>query len=1684
MHWRIVLLFMLLGAAGTLLGSGSASARAATIENVATLSYELGGAAQQVNSNRVVITSIAAPSPSTLIFRRDALAGNGEQTSASDGLCRTSSGVFEPIPLPKEPSGDAPSLDPVTLADTSVIRAGELLYITIRDANRNADPAVRETIDVLITTDNGDEETLRLAETDSDSGEFTAPIATKIDPPAAQRADCELSVASGSDVHARYVDADYPDDISTGDLLVDPLGRVFDSASGALIDGARVTLIDSATGQPAQVFGDDGVSAYPSTVTTGAEVTDASGRVYPATSGAFRFPLLQPGTYQLRVEPPPGWTVPSTVPPDAIAALTDPSGLPFIIAPGSYLQPFVVTGPEPYRLDVPADAIAGSLLLTKAASVDHAEIGDFVQYRLSLANSSVGTVAGAVVNDTLPPGLRYARGSLRVNGQAAGEPTISADGRALAIPLPPLASGASVELSYVAAIGPGTRSGDAVNRAIALIGSDAASNEARARVRIVAPLFTDAITLIGRITEGGCSIDSADRRGVPGVRVLLDDGQFAITDRDGLYHFEGVRPGTHVVQLDRDSMAGAFEPQHCIRNSRSGGRAFSRFVEAQGGSLQRVDFMVKRISATIASPPKAEHAVASDSDAAGADRDWLALADGRDQWLFPAEGYNPRSPVTRVAIAHAASAQVVLSVNGIDADALTHDGTSTDATRGAAVSRWRGIALRDGENRLVARIRTQDGRETILERRVWFINVAERASLLRDQSLLVADGRSRPQIRIRITDAAGRPVRSGTTGRYTINAPYRPAQQVDAEAARQLAGLDQFDTTWRVDSDDGVATIELAPTVQTGTVELGIELGNGRVRTVEDLRAWLKPGENQWVVVGFAAGTAGFNTLSRNSEALGDTSQDQSFTDGQLSFFARGRVRGDWLLTLAYDSDKPADPERQRLLGTIDPQRYYTVYGDGSEQGYGAASIRKLYLRIERDQFYALFGDYETGFTQSELSRYSRTVNGFKTEYRSERLAVSAFASDTAQRYARDELQGSGLSGPYRLSRRDVLLNSDKVTIETRDRLRPEIIVRSDSLARHIDYDIDYDAATVRFRSPVPSRDEDLNPVWIVVDYETEGAAGKDLNAGGRIEATLAAGRAVIAATALRDANDGQVTTLFGTDARVALGERTELRGEIAHSDSDGTALAWLGEVEHRGERLNLLAYAREQQAGFGVGQQSRSLSGTRKFGVDARYELNEAFDINASLWTEEQTEGPGQRTAGELRADYARGDTTLRGGLRFADDRVQSGASLRSTLLTLGASQYLLQRKLRIDADTEIALGSAESTDFPSRYALGASYALTSDFRLIGRYELRDGEAVDSSTLQFGIDVAPWGGARIASTLNQQAIGENGSRTYAAFGLQQSLLVGERWAFDVAFDSNYTFNGRLREDDLVDPDVPSDNGGYLGSDGLTEDFWALSLGATYRSELWSWTSRAEYRDGNQGDRWNLQSYALRSLGDGKTLSVGATASRAKQFDGAVARDIQIDGAIALRPLGERWALLDKVSFRLEDARAGTSATLPLTRFTEVGDGRSRRLVNNLALNLVGRPWSPDDGGGLAEQRAQASLYWGTKYVFDRYDGQDFDGFTQVIGADLRRDIAPWLDVGASAAVRHNWDMGAVDYMAGVSIGVSPINNGWFSIGYNIAGYDDHDFDADHYTRDGPYVTLRFKFDELTAQNVLKGLRP
>src|SRR5690606_12653021 len=165
--------------------------------------------------------------------------------------------------------------------------------------------------------------------------------------------------------------------------------------------------------------------------------------------------------------------------------------------------------------------------------------------------------------------------------------------RRFSFPVGNLAAGEEVTATFVAEVGPGARGPTLVNFAIGSAAGALTSNETDTMVRMVESLATSAFTIVGRVTEAAsCDVPRHERKGVPNVRVLLDDGTYVATDEDGAYHFEGVRPGTHVAQLDLATLPPHLAPADCARNTRHAGRAFAQFGEAQGGTLARAEFFV------------------------------------------------------------------------------------------------------------------------------------------------------------------------------------------------------------------------------------------------------------------------------------------------------------------------------------------------------------------------------------------------------------------------------------------------------------------------------------------------------------------------------------------------------------------------------------------------------------------------------------------------------------------------------------------------------------------------------------------------------------------------------------------------------------------------------------------------------------------------------------------------------------------------------------------------------------------------------------------------------------------------------------------------------------------------------------------------------------------------------------
>lgn len=448
----------------------------------------------------------------------------------------------------------------------------------------------------------------------------------------------------------------------------------------------------------------------------------------------------------------------------------------------------------------------------------------------------------------------------------------------------------------------------------------------------------------------------------------------------------------------------------------------------------------------------------------------------------------------------------------------------------------------------------------------------------------------------------------------------------------------------------------------------------------------------------------------------------------------------------------------------------------------------------------------------------------------------------------------------------------------------------------------------------------------------------------------------------------------------------------------------------------------------------------------------------------------PARRDALQLTTAYRTKSTEARIGIASFRDRLDDGRTASSTVLEAGATQRLLGNRLELSAAGSVALGKTESIDLPARYTFGASYAVTSDVKLTGIYEIARGDAINARTARIGFDIAPWAGARIVTALGQQSLDEYGKRSFAAFGLSQSLQVSSHLTLDATLDATKTLGG-LDPSRLVNRDHPASSGGTIGENGtLAEDFTAVTLGGTYREGRWIATLRGELRDGQLADRRGVTGGIIRQLGEGSTAGAGFTWTRANAVSGATSE--VFDGAIsaAHRPDNSPFALLGKLEFRSDKvtgAVAGEAGPAGRTALTVDGNAQSRRLIGSVSMNL-----SPEGHQeGQRTGRSEFGAFIGVRHNFDSYQGFDLAGTTLMGGLDARIGIGSSIEVGGSATVRKSLAGHTTDFAFGPQIGISPTRDMLVTVGYNIKGFRDRDFSAARSTDQGVFATVRMKFD-------------
>jgi hypothetical protein len=389
---------------------------------------------------------------------------------------------------------------------------------------------------------------------------------------------------------------------------------------------------------------------------------------------------------------------------------------------------------------------------------------------------------------------------------------------------------------------------------------------------------------------------------------------------------------------------------------------------------------------------------------------------------------------------------------------------------------------------------------------------------------------------------------------------------------------------------------------------------------------------DEWVYAGIADVTLSTGLTDGHDGALQgkDSSFDRdSIADGRLAFFLKGRFGDDWRLTAHADTREGpiedlfkdfVDKTPEALFRRIDSDRFHPTFGDDGTVEEDAPTSGKFFVKLQKDDSHALWGNFKVRYLENELAHVDRGLYGANLHYQSldatrfgeRRLVVDSFAAQPGTVPSREEFRGTGGS-LYYLRVRDLLEGSERLRIEARDEVSG-LVTGVVQLVPMVDYDIDYLQGRVLLAEPLSAtasdhglvRSSGLNgdELWLVAQYEyTPGFGDLDALAAGGQGHYWVNDFIRVGATANRNDDDGADSGLYAADVimrrsseswlKLQYGQSRGLLSTTQRSDDGGfnfasTAPLGLEGAEADGYRADAsLGFADVLPAGWGRGRLS-----------------------------------------------------------------------------------------------------------------------------------------------------------------------------------------------------------------------------------------------------------------------------------------------------------------------------------------------------------------------------------------------------------------------------------------------------------------------------------------------------------------
>jgi outer membrane protein OmpA-like peptidoglycan-associated protein len=716
--------------------------------------------------------------------------------------------------------------------------------------------------------------------------------------------------------------------------------------------------------------------------------------------------------------------------------------------------------------------------------------------------------------------------------------------------------------------------------------------------------------------------------------------------------------------------------------------------------------------------------------------------------LSPTVGAVLDVPAATVVIQIPNKTKVELLVNGKAVDPSLIGRSELDETNQITTQTWYGVPLQAGDNTISIRAIGSDAATVANSVNLKVRGNPVKLAIRTLEARIPADGRSYATVDGQLVDENGN--RSNWDALVTLEAS--DGEFIGTDASPEQPGF-------QVQAKQGKFTAQLRAGLKTGTVTVRSRNGQmeafTQVQFETDLRPSLVTG-----VIDLRVGARGTDFYRSLRDFLPIDRDNRTQVDLYGAVFGTGRV-GEWLITGAFNNSRTLSQDCAGNSGLFGATKYcdpqYPVYGDSSTSTPTTPSYDSLYLRVERNSpvqgastDYFMWGNFNTEeFTSKsqQFSAISRQLHGFKGNFNLGDLQITGFYSDVGKGFQRDTIAPNGTSGTYFLSRRLVVNGSENVVVELIDFFSVGNVVSRQELVRGKDYDINYDSGSILLRQPLfqteVSSTGQLLRRQIVVTYQNDQVGGDSTLYGGQVRYHLNRSQnqpSWIGANYFKESLGIRSFILYGANALISLGEKTQLIAEYARSQNDSELLGFVTGSAMRFELNSEIAsgilgklYYSQAETGFANNATISFVPGQTKYGGQLTAQVSPTTSLQfqydqednkgiaprpltslTDLLTPRQEALPGSAVDNSLRTislglQQNIGAAVLNLDVLYRDrqDRLAPNALSSNSTQLRSRLNVPITDNLRVTAQNEVSLSATPDAVIPDRSVLALDWTI-----------------------------------------------------------------------------------------------------------------------------------------------------------------------------------------------------------------------------------------------------------------------------------------------------------------------------------------------------------------------------------------